>query len=404
MEESGRRGPGGGRDGEPVPPAPTRSPVRPTRSPVVPPGRQPTDPNRHVLVSTRPGTQPHRPADLRPARPALRPRSVVARAAAAGEAGVATAPGYRERPPATGDGHGGRDGGPATAWAPRVDEQSWEGGTHVEGTPRRGIERTSARGSGRRTTGPSRASQGTRSGRPSGALGGEDALLDRWGPELARLVGVGEEHRPPGPEANARLTGTTGLVLIVLLAAEGVTVPFIAPLFSWHIVIGLALIPPLLLKLGSTLYRFLRYYLRNPSYRRAGPPHPLLRLLGPLVMITTVVLMASGVALWIAGPHARLLLRVHQVAFVLWFVVLAVHVLSHVLRAFRLARADSADLRARAPGAGGARVRRAVVALSVVAGVILSATLVGGSVVRAWGPAIGGRAVVRPTASSSSHR
>lgn len=405
MEESGRRGPDEGQDGQPTPAAGTRSPVRPTRSPVLPPGRQPIDPNRHVLVSTRPGAQPHRPAELRPARPALRPRSVVTRAAAAGEAGFATPPGYRERerPAARAEGDGDPAGGPATAWAPRVDERDWEGEASFERAPRGGIERTAATRSGRRATARPVASQGARAGRPPGVVGADGAFLDRWGPELARLVGVDEERRPPGPEANARLTGTTGLVLIVLLAAEGVTVPFIAPLFSWHIVIGLALIPPLLLKMGSTLYRFVRYYLRSPSYRRAGPPHPLLRLLGPLVMLTTVVLMASGVALWIAGPHARLLLRVHQVSFVLWFVVLAVHVVSHVLRAVRLTRADTEDLRARASSAGGARVRRTVVALSVVAGVILSATLVGGGVVRAWAPALGGRAVVRP-AASSSHR
>ncbi len=404
MEEAGRRGEDGRDDGRPSAPETTRSPVRPTRSPVLPPERQPIDPNRHVLVSTRPGAQPHRPADLRPARPALRPRSVVTRAAGASEAGVATPPSHRERARANGSGGGQRDGGAATAWAPRVEERGFEHDPSSGGERRRGIERTAATRSGRRAPGSSVASPGVRAGGAPGALAGDGGVLDRWGPEIARLVGVGDERRPPGPEANARLTGTTGLVLIVLLAAEGVTVPFIAPLFSWHIVIGLALIPPLLLKIGSTSYRFLRYYLRNPSYRRAGPPHPLLRLLGPLVMVTTVVLMASGVALWIAGPHARLLLRVHQVTFVLWFAVLAVHVLSHVLRAARLARADTEDLRVRASGAGGARVRRAVVALSVVAGVILSATLVGGGVVRAWGPALGAHAVVRPTASSSSHR
>ena len=54
-------------------------------------------------------------------------------------------------------------------------------------------------------------------------------------------------------------------------------------------------------------------------YVRAGPPRPMLRVLGPLVMIPTAAVIGSGVALWLAGPRDRLLLVLHQLTFVVWF-------------------------------------------------------------------------------------
>ena len=63
------------------------------------------------------------------------------------------------------------------------------------------------------------------------------------------------------------------------------------------------LIPPVLLKIGSTGWRFVRYYRGSPAYRRKGPPPALLRLLGPVVVILTVGVLASGVALVLA-PHS----------------------------------------------------------------------------------------------------
>ncbi|MGH9065627.1 MAG: hypothetical protein ACRDZQ_12340 [Acidimicrobiales bacterium] len=190
---------------------------------------------------------------------------------------------------------------------------------------------------------------------------------------LAAMAGIrrGPGHPPhPGIEANARLTGTTGILLVVMLFAEGVTIPFIGPLITWHIAIGLALIPPVALKLGSTLWRFARYYLRDPRYRRAGPPHPALRALGPVVVVTTVAVMASGVAAWLAGPPAHLLVLLHKASFVVWFGAMTIHVLAHALRAGRLAWADRARRRPRR-AVPYRRVRQALVVLSLVAGVAL---------------------------------
>ena len=110
-------------------------------------------------------------------------------------------------------------------------------------------------------------------------------------------------HGDPGVAGNARLTGTTAVVLIVLLAAEGVTILSIRHLLSVHLFLGFLLIPPVLLKLASTGYRFLRYYTGS---RRYG-------------------------SIW---------LQAHQLSFLVWFGATAVHVLTYLVRAPRLALAD----------------------------------------------------------------
>ena len=91
-------------------------------------------------------------------------------------------------------------------------------------------------------------------------------------------------------------------MLLALLAAEGVTILRVRALLTPHVFIGMVLIPPVLLKVASTGWRFARYYRGTPAYRRKGPPLLLLRLLGPVVVILTVVLLASGVGLLLVGP------------------------------------------------------------------------------------------------------
>ena len=58
-------------------------------------------------------------------------------------------------------------------------------------------------------------------------------------------------------DANARLTAATGLVLLVLLPVEGVTLLSLRALLTVHMLVGVALIPPIALKLASTGYRFM---------------------------------------------------------------------------------------------------------------------------------------------------
>ncbi len=133
---------------------------------------------------------------------------------------------------------------------------------------------------------------------------------------------------------NERLTATTAVLLLVLLAAEGLTILSIRPLLSAHIVIGLLLIPPVVLKLLSTGYRFLRYYTGDAAYVAKGPPHLVMRLLAPLLVVTTLTVLGTGVAMLALGPqhHRDLLLGLHKTSFVVWFFLMGVHVLVYAPR------------------------------------------------------------------------
>jgi hypothetical protein len=179
-----------------------------------------------------------------------------------------------------------------------------------------------------------------------------------------------------GVEANARLTSTTAVVLFVLLAAEGVTILRIRALLSPHVFIGMVLIPPVLVKTTSTMYRMGRYYLGSPAYRRKGPPPVLLRLLGPFVVVLTVAVLASGVGLLLAGSAwQRPLLLLHKASFVLWFGAMTIHVLGHVADTARLAPRDW--MRGTRRDVAGAGLRQWVIASSLVAGVLLGFLILG---------------------------
>ena len=197
------------------------------------------------------------------------------------------------------------------------------------------------------------------------------------GGERTRLGQVGPRRRADrGVESNARLTAMTAAVIFVLLAIEGLTIVHIRSLLNVHVLIGMVLVPPVALKIGSTGYRFVRYYLGSPTYRRKGPPPPLLRLLGPVIVVTTVILFASGIALLLVGPALRGdMLLLHKGIFVLWFMAMTVHVLGHIAETARLAPRDWA--RRTAADVQGARLRQWAVATSVALGVPLGLLLVG---------------------------
>jgi hypothetical protein len=137
-----------------------------------------------------------------------------------------------------------------------------------------------------------------------------------------------------------------------------------------HVFIGVLLIPPVLLKIGSTTYRFFRYYSGSPEYRRKGPPHPLLRVLGPLLVMSSVVVLASGVALLFVGPGLRQnMMLLHKVSFVLWFGVMTIHVLGHILETAKIAPQDFyARTRRQVKGAG---LRQWGIATSILVGLLL---------------------------------
>lgn len=188
--------------------------------------------------------------------------------------------------------------------------------------------------------------------------------------------GALRKFRTPGErvEANSRLTAGTGALIFVLLAAEGVTVLRVQGLLSAHVFIGMLLVPPLVVKMSSTTWRFYRYYTGSPAYRRKGPPPMLLRLLGPLVVVLTVVLFASGIALVLApGSYRGQLLTIHKASFILWFGAMTIHVLGHLVETARLAPADWARRTAR--DVSGAGARRWLLVSSVAAGLVLGAVM-----------------------------
>jgi hypothetical protein len=118
-----------------------------------------------------------------------------------------------------------------------------------------------------------------------------------------------------GTEGNEILTSAVAVVLIGLLVAEGVTVIHMGGLVTAHMFIGLVLIPPVLLKLASTGYRFVRYYTGSRAYRAKGPPALPLRVMAPVLVVTTLAVFTTGVLLLAAGHKEGALLEIHKVSF-----------------------------------------------------------------------------------------
>ena len=165
-----------------------------------------------------------------------------------------------------------------------------------------------------------------------------------------------------GPEGNERLTSATAVILLVLLAIEGITIVLIGRLMWGHLFVGMLLIGPLALKLASTGYRFARYYGGDGSYRRMGPPPLLLRMGASIVVLTSVLIMVSGVILLFAGTggYANTLLLIHKISFFVWLAFMSLHVLGHLpeiqrLSAVRRCRGARRSALALGPRAGGAR-------------------------------------------------
>jgi hypothetical protein len=189
-------------------------------------------------------------------------------------------------------------------------------------------------------------------------------------PLTARLTGG-------GTSGNERLTTAAGVVLLVLLAALGVTIVRIHGLLWEHLFLGMLLIGPVLLKLSSTGYRFVRYYTANPRYRRKGPPPLALRVLAPLVVASTLVVFASGIALLFAGPSSRgTLFPIHKISFFVWLSLIALHLVGHLRAMPEALRADygrSAELSSDVTGRTG---RVLALGGALVSGLVLAVLLI----------------------------
>jgi hypothetical protein len=204
---------------------------------------------------------------------------------------------------------------------------------------------------------------------------------------------LGRRHRPDpvigamsGPAGNAELTAWTGLVLLLLIVVELVTLLDVRGLLSWHVVVGVLLTAVAALKIASTGWRILRYYTGIRPYRTAGPPPLLLRILGPLVIAGTVAVLVSGLWLIAVGPtssrqtFATVLglrldwLSIHQASFIVFAVVVGAHTLARLIPAFNLGTGRSR----REGGVGRLRgwaPRLAIVTATLVAGALAAALI-----------------------------
>lgn len=133
---------------------------------------------------------------------------------------------------------------------------------------------------------------------------------------------------------NERLTALTGLALYLLLVAVVVTIAGISGLLGAHYLVGFLLIPPVLLKLGSTGYRFWRYYAGGGPFRLAGAPPVLLRfVVAPVLVASTVVVLATGVELWLFGLRfGSIWMPIHTVSAVVMLFAVTAHLLAHLRR------------------------------------------------------------------------
>jgi len=67
----------------------------------------------------------------------------------------------------------------------------------------------------------------------------------------------------------------------------------------------------------------------------------LLRLLGPFVVVLTIAVLGSGIALLLGPPSIRSeMLQLHKATFILWLGAMTLHVLGHFVDTTRLAPRD----------------------------------------------------------------
>jgi hypothetical protein len=205
-------------------------------------------------------------------------------------------------------------------------------------------------------------------------------------PEL--LSSASPDARSGGAEGNERLTAMTGTVLLIGLLIECYTILRLGHLLTLHVFLGMLLLGPVTLKAASVLYRFTRYYAGSAPYRHKGPPAPLPRALGPVIMLLTACVFGSGIMLAVTGPGNDQWLNVHRISFIAWAFFITVHVLTYVWRVPRLLAAEIrgvalADGETGRPADAGRPARRAA---QVLAGrgtrlVLLSAALLAGLVI-----------------------
>ncbi len=183
-----------------------------------------------------------------------------------------------------------------------------------------------------------------------------------------------------GTEGNEALTIAAAVMLTLLLMAEGITLLKMDTLLSVHMLIGLALIPPVVLKIATVGYRMARYYTHSRPYVEKGPPALPLRLLAPLLVASTIGIFITGVWLLVLGHRSDQVLLLHKASFIVWAGCFGIHFLAYLPRVLRsLGNGWRGSRAERVPGSG---LRGMLVAASLGAGVALAISLA--SAISGW--------------------
>ena len=192
------------------------------------------------------------------------------------------------------------------------------------------------------------------------------------------------EHRAPRPpqpdphlgaRGNLILTRVTAGMLVLLLAAQGLTLFSVEGMLQPHLFIGLVLIPPLILKLGTTSYRFTRYYTGSAAYREQGPPKIIPRIIAPILVLATITLFSSGVWMLALGHKSDQAMSIHTASFVVWGIAFLIHLAVHTPTLVRALKEDWNGMLRRT--VAGASTRAMLLAASFGAGLALALSLLG---------------------------
>lgn len=186
-----------------------------------------------------------------------------------------------------------------------------------------------------------------------------------------RTPGKSLLHLDHGVIANQKLTALDGALLFVLLAALAVTTLSMPEFLPAHYIVGLLLVPPIVLKLAATGYRFARYYTGSVAYRLAGPPPVLMRLvIAPVVVASTFVVFATGIELWLFGLRfGSGWMTAHTLSAVVFILALAGHVLWHLRLSVQL---TSEEIIPAQTGFGTVLTKNSLLVASLLLGAVLA--------------------------------
>jgi hypothetical protein len=142
-------------------------------------------------------------------------------------------------------------------------------------------------------------------------------------------------RRAPQVMGNLILTSHAGLIILFALLLLYLSGLAFTPLRPVHFALGFALIPILAVKLASTSWRAISYYLRRGAYRAAGPPWALPRLIAVPLAVAAVLATVSGVVLWSQGTDHGAWAAVHTGSVIALGVVVLVHLAVYLRKALR---------------------------------------------------------------------